>query len=101
MLTVETKVKVAIGLSFTFVSLSVVDILLTWQALQLGAVELNFYMGKVLALGFWESIAFKLGISCGITAVMLERGYFALLVLAATMASLICIWNFNVVASLS
>lgn len=101
MLAVETKVKVAIGLSLAFVVLNVLDILLTWYALELGAVELGLYMGQVLGLGFWGSVLFKLGISAGIAAVLLDRGHLSLLIFVVGVLCLVCIWNLLMIAGLS
>ena len=97
----ETKVKVAIGLALTFIVLNVVDILLTWQGLQLGAFELNFFISSVLALGFIPSICFKLGISSGIAALMLYRGQVSLLITAVSILSFICALNIITIAHLS
>lgn len=97
----ETKVKVAIGLALTFIVLNVADILLTWHGLRLGALELNFFISPVLALGFFPSISFKLGISSGISALMLYRGQFSLLIIAVSMLSFICAVNIITIANLS
>ncbi len=98
----EIKVKVAIGLALTFIVLNIVDIIITWQAVQLGAVELNFLiMGSVLALGFFPSILFKLGISSGIAAIMLHRGQFIVLIIAVSIVSLVCVLNLITVSNLS
>ena len=101
MIVPETKVKVSIGLALTFIVLNVVDILLTWQGLQLGALELNFFISPVLALGFLPSISFKLGISSGIAAIMLHRGQFSCLIIAVSILSLVCILNIITITSLS
>lgn len=97
----ETKVKVAIGLALTFIVLNVADILLTWHGLQLGALELNLFISPVLALGFFPSISFKLGISSGIAAIMLHRGQFSLLIIAVSMLSFVCALNIITIANLS
>ena len=94
---VETKVKVAVGLALAFIALNVVDILLTWHALHLGAIEAVPYMSKVLELGFWGSVSFKLGVSAGIAAIMLDRGQLGLLISIASIFCLICIWNLVII----
>lgn len=96
----ETKVKVAIVLALTFIVLNVADILLTWQALQRGALELNFLMSSVLALGFFPSICFKLGISSGISAIMLYRGQFSYLIIAVSILSFVCALNIITIVKL-
>jgi hypothetical protein len=96
----ETKVRVAVGLAFAFIVLNVADILLTWQCLQLGAIELNFIMSSVLQLGFFPSISFKLGISSGIAAIMLHRGQFSWLIIAVSMFSFVCALNIITLANL-
>ena len=96
----ETKAKVAIGLALGFIVLNVADILLTWQCLRLGAIELNFIMSSVLQLGFFPSISFKLGISSGVAAIMLHRGQFSWLIIAVSMLSLVCALNIITLASL-
>lgn len=101
MITAETKVSVAIGLALTFIALNIVDILLTWQGLQLGAIELNFFIKSILALGFFPSVAFKLGISSGIAAIMLHKGQFTTLIIGVSLLSLICIRNLIVIGNLS
>jgi hypothetical protein len=101
MMVPETKTKVAVGLAITFVALNVFDILLTWQGLQLGATELNFFMNKVLALGFIESVAFKLGIASGIVVIMLEKGQFTSLVIGVSFLSFVCVWNLQMIGNFS
>ena len=96
-----TQARVAIWLAVAFIVLNVVDILLTWYGLSLGAAELNFYMSKVLGLGFFQSIAFKVGISSGIAAVMLNKGQFASLLAVVVIIALVCAWNFNVISNLA
>ena len=97
----KTKVTVAIGLAVAFIALNIVDILLTWQGLKLGAIELNFFMNSVLALGFFSSVAFKLGIASGIAAIMLHRGQFAILIIGVSLLSFVCIRNLMVIGQLS
>ena len=97
----ETKVKVAIGLALAFIVLNVADILLTWQCLRLGAIELNFFTNSVLALGFFPSISFKLGISSGIAAIMLHQGRLSWLIIAVIMFSFVCALNMITIANLS
>jgi hypothetical protein len=97
----QTKVKIAIGLAIVFIALNIVDILLTWQGLQLGAIELNFFMNSVLSLGFFSSVAFKLGIASGIAAFMLHRGQFATLIIGVSLLSFVCIRNGMVIGYLS
>jgi len=97
----QTKVKIAIGLAIAFIALNIVDILLTWQGLQLGAIELNFFMNSVLSLGFFSSVAFKLGIASGIAAFMLHRGQFATLIIGVSLISFVCIRNGMVIGYLS
>ncbi|NOQ17879.1 MAG: hypothetical protein GQ507_01385 [Dehalococcoidales bacterium] len=99
-MTLERKVNIAIVLALAFIALNVIDILLTWRGLRLGAVELNFYMNKVLGLGFLESVAFKLGVSAGFAAIMLDRGQFAALIGAVSILSLVCIWNLHVISNI-
>jgi hydrogenase/urease accessory protein HupE len=101
MIAVQTKVKIAIGLAIAFIALNIVDILLTWQGLQLGAIELNFFMNSVLSLGFFSSVAFKLGIASGIAAIMLHRGQFATLIIGVSLLSFVCIRNGMVIGHLS
>ena len=98
-MTLERKVNVAIALALIFIALNIADILLTWQGISTGGAELNFFMRKVLALGFFESVAFKVGISAGFAAIMLHRGHFTALVGAVSLMSVVCIWNFHVVSS--
>jgi hypothetical protein len=101
MITASSKAKIAIVLALVFVILNIVDILLTWQALPLGASEVNFVMRDVLALGYVPSIAFKLGISSGIAALMLYRGQFRLLVIGVSLVGFICLWNSHIISGLS
>jgi hypothetical protein len=96
-----TKAKIAVGLALAFIVLNVLDILLTWYGLRIGAVELNFYMSKVLGLGFFQSIAFKVGVSSGLVAVMLQKGQFNSLLVGVIIIALVCAWNVNVIASLA
>jgi len=100
MITLERKVNIAIVLALVFIALNVVDILLTWRGISLGAVELNFYMNKVLGLGFFESVAFKLGVSAGFAYIMLERGHFSALIGAVSVLSVVCIWNLHVISNI-
>jgi hypothetical protein len=100
MITASSKAKIAIVLALVFVILNIVDILLTWQALPLGASEVNFVMRDVLALGYVPSIAFKLGISSGIAALMLYRGQFRLLVIGVSLVGFICLWNSHIISGL-
>lgn len=95
------KAKAAIGLAVAFIALNIVDILLTWQGLRLGAIELNFFMNSVLAMGFASSVALKLGLSSGIAAIMLHRGQFAVLIVGVSLLSFICVNNLNVIQQLS
>ena len=97
----KTKTTVAIGLAIAFIALNIVDILLTWQGLKLGAIELNFFMNSVLALGFFSSVAFKLGIASGIAAIMLHKGQFTVLIIAVGLLSFVCIRNMMVIGQLS
>ena len=101
MITARTKVNIAIGLALVFIALNVVDILLTWQGLRLGAIELNFLINSVLSLGFVSSVAFKLGIASGIAAIMLHRGQFAVLIIGVSLLSFVCIRNMMVIGHLS
>ena len=101
MVAAQTKVKIAVGLAIAFVALNIVDILLTWQGLQLGAIELNFFMNSVLSLGFFSSVAFKVGIASGIAAVMLHKGQFAILIIGVSLLSFVCIRNMMVIGHLS
>jgi hydrogenase/urease accessory protein HupE len=101
MIAVQTKVKIAIGLAIAFIALNLVDILLTWQGLQLGAIELNFFMNSVISLGFFSSVAFKLGIASGIAAIMLHRGQFVTLIIGVSLLSFVCIRNGMVIGNLS
>ncbi len=101
MIATQTKVKITVGLALAFVALNVVDILLTWQGLQLGAIELNFFMHNILALGFFSSIAFKLGIASGIAAIMLHKGQFAMLIIGVSLLSFVCVRNLMVIGHLS
>jgi hypothetical protein len=97
----QTKVKVAIGLAIAFIALNIVDILLTWQGLQVGAIELNFFMHGVLSLGFFSSVAFKLGVASGIAAIMLHRGQFTVLIIGVSLLSFVCVRNLMVIGQLS
>lgn len=99
MLTMERKVNVAIVLALAFIALNIVDILLTWQGITSGGIELNFFMNKVLGLGFVESVAFKLGVSSGFAFIMLDRGQFYALIGAVSVLSAVCIWNLHVISS--
>jgi hypothetical protein len=101
MVEAQTKVKIASGLAITFIALNVVDILLTWQGLQLGAIELNFFMHGVLSLGLFSSVAFKLGIASGIAAIMLHKGQFTVLIIGVGLLSFVCIRNMMVIGQLS
>ena len=101
MIATESKAKVAVGLALAFIVLNVADILLTWQALPLGATELNFFMRDILALGFLPSIAFKLGISSGIAALMLHKGQLATLIIGVSVLSIVCVWNSQIISGLS
>jgi hypothetical protein len=101
MVSVKSRATIAITLAITFIVLNVVDILLTWQGLRLGAVELNFMMDMVLARGFLSSVAFKLGIASGIAAIMLHRGQFTVLVIGVGLLSFVCIRNLAVISQLS
>ena len=101
MVAAETKVKVAIGLALTFIVLNIFDIVLTWHGLRLGAIELNFFMYAILALGFFPSIAFKLGVASGIAAIMLQKGQFISLIIGVSLLSFVCIWNVVVIYGLS
>ena len=101
MVEAQTKVKIASGLAITFIALNIVDILLTWQGLQLGAIELNFFMHGVLSLGFFSSVAFKLGIASGIAAIMLHKGQFTVLIMGVGLLSFVCIRNMMVIGQLS
>jgi hypothetical protein len=101
MVEAQTKVKIASGLAITFIALNIVDILLTWQGLQLGAIELNFFMHGVLSLGLFSSVAFKLGIASGIAAIMLHKGQFTVLIIGVGLLSFVCIRNMMVIGQLS
>ena len=96
----ETKAKIAIGLALSFIVLNVADILITWQCLQLGASELNFFIRPLLELGFFSSISFKLGMSSGIAAIMLHKGKLASLTIAVFLFSFICTLNMITMADL-
>ncbi len=91
----------AIGLALVFIVLNVADILLTWQCLRLGAIELNFFMNSVLALGFFPSILFRLGISSGLAAIMLYRGWLTWLIIAVIGFIFVCVNNVATLTSLS
>jgi len=95
------RAHIAVGLAMAFIVLNVVDILLTWQGLKVGAIELNFLMNNVLALGFSSSVAFKLGIASGLAALMLHRGQLAMLTVGVSLLTFICIRNFMVISQLS
>ena len=97
----ETKVKVAVGLAFAFIVLNVADILLTWQCLRLGGIEVNLFVKPVLELGFFSSISLKLGLSSGIVAFMLYKGRLTWLVIAVIMFSFVCALNMITLANLS
>jgi len=101
MTTADRRVNVAIGLALAFIVLNVADILLTWQGISLGASELNFFMNKVLKLGIFSSVAFKVGVSSGIAAIMLQKGQFTSLIIAVSFLSFVCIRNVIVIANLS
>ena len=97
----KTKVNIAIVLALAFIVLNIVDILLTWQGLKLGAIELNFLMSSVLALGFSSSIALKLGLASGIAAIMLHKGQLSVLIIGVGLLSFVCIRNMMVIGQLS
>lgn len=97
----RVKTNIAVGLAVAFIALNVVDILLTWQGLKLGAIELNFFMSSVLSLGFASSIALKLGLSSGIAAIMLHRGQFTVLIIGVALLSFVCMRNLMVIEQLS
>jgi hypothetical protein len=101
MIEAQTKGNIAIGLAITFIALNIADILLTWQGLKLGAIELNFLMDRVLGMGFFSSVAFKLGIASGIAALMLHKGHFAALIIGVSLLSFVCIRNTMVIGCLS
>ena len=101
MVSVKSKATIAITLAIVFIVLNIVDILLTWQGLKLGAIELNFLMGMVLEGGFVSSIAFKLGIASGIAAIMLHKGQFTMLIVGVSLLSFVCIRNLAVIGQLS
>lgn len=101
MMTKSLKVNIAVILAIAFIVLNIVDILLTWQGLKLGAVELNFFMSSVLSLGFASSIALKLGLSSGIAAVMLHKGQFSVLIIGVALLSFVCVRNMMVIDQLS
>jgi hypothetical protein len=96
-----TRTRIAVGLAVAFIVLNVLDILLTWQGLRAGAIELNFLMKNVLALGFASSVAFKLGVASGIAALMLYKGQFAMLIVGVSLLGFICVRNFMVIGQLS
>jgi hypothetical protein len=96
-----TRTNVAIVLALAFIVLNVVDIVLTWHGLKLGAIELNFLMKDLVKLGFFSSLAFKLGIASSIAAIMLYRGSFNTLIIGVSLVGFICIWNLNVITNLS
>jgi hypothetical protein len=101
MIATRTKVNIAIGLAIIFIALNIVDILLTWQGLQLGAIELNFLIRSVLSLGFFSSVAFKVGITSAIAAIMLHKGQFTMLIIGVSLLSFVCIRNMMVIGYLS
>jgi hypothetical protein len=101
MIAARTKVNIAIGLAIAFIALNIVDILLTWQGLQLGAIELNFFISSVISLGFFSSVALKVGIASGIAAIMLHRGQFTMLIIGVSLLSFVCIRNMMVIGHLS
>ena len=101
MINVRSKASIAITLAIAFIILNIVDILLTWQGLQRGAIELNFLMSMVLSQGFLSSIAFKLGIASGIAAIMLHKGQFTMLIVGVGLLSFVCIRNLAVIGQLS
>ena len=94
------QARVAVWLAIAFIVLNVVDILLTWYGLRLGAAELNFYMSKVLGLGFFQSIAFKIGVSSSFAAMLFQKGQFTSLLAGVVVIALVCAWNFNVISNL-
>ena len=96
-----TRARIAAGLAMAFIVLNVLDIVLTWQGLKVGAIELNFLMNNVLALGFSSSVAFKLGIASGLAALMLHRGQFAMLIVGVSLLGFICVRNSLVIGQLS
>jgi hypothetical protein len=101
MVNTKSRATIAVTLAITFIVLNVVDILLTWQGLKLGAIELNFLMDMVLERGFLSSIAFKLGIASGIAAIMLHKGQFAMLIVGVSLLSFVCVRNLAVIGQLS
>ena len=101
MISAKVKVNTAIVLALAFIVLNIVDIILTWQGLKLGAIELNFFMKGILALGFASSISLKLGLASGIAAIMLHRGQFSVLVIGVGLLSFVCIRNMMVIEQLS
>ena len=101
MIATQTKVNIAIGLAVSFIALNIADILLTWQGLQLGAIELNFLMNRVLAMGFFSSVAFKVGVASGLAALMLHKGHFTALIIGVSLLSFICVRNTMVIGYLS
>lgn len=96
-----TRARIAVGLATAFITLNVVDILLTWQGLRAGAIELNFLMKPILASGFASSIAFKLGAASGLAAIMLHRGQLATLIIGVSLLSFICVRNYMVIGQLN
>ena len=101
MVGIKNRANIAVTLALVFIILNIVDILLTWQGLKLGAIELNFLMNSVLSLGFFSSIAFKLGVASGIAAIMLHKGQFAMLIVGVSLLSFVCIRNMAVIGQLS
>jgi hypothetical protein len=101
MVNTKSRATIAVTLAITFIVLNVVDILLTWQGLKLGAIELNLLMDMVLERGFLSSIAFKLGIASGIAAIMLHKGQFTMLIVGVSLLSFVCVRNLAVIGQLS
>ena len=97
----STRSRIAVGMAMAFIVLNVLDIVLTWQGLKVGAIELNFLMNNILALGFSSSVAFKLGIASGLAALMLHRGQFAMLIVGVSLLGFICVRNSLVIGQLS
>lgn len=96
-----TRARIAVGLAIAFITLNVVDILLTWQGLRAGAIELNFLMKPIIGYGFASSVAFKLGAASGLAALMLHRGQLATLIVGVSLLSFICVHNFTVIGQLN
>ena len=97
----KAKGNIAVVLALVFIALNIVDILLTWQGLSLGAIELNFLMGHVLTLGYSSSIALKLGLASGLAAIMLHKGHFHALIIGVSLLSFVCVRNMMVIEQLS